>query len=192
MRWVGWGLGTEEVRRWPRTTVEGGEVGLGWVAGMRDRHEETGVYTRFNHEPAIGLVISKQSDANTVTTAKAVAEKIERVKRRIGYEDLTQTARLELPFAVDQVVKDKEPEFVQFFNTSISISPKLHMLHLLPGIGKKLMWEILEEREKKPFESFGEISQRIKSIPNPAKMIASRVLEELQDPNVKYHIFTTR
>jgi putative nucleotide binding protein len=119
-------------------------------------------------------------------------EKIERVKRRIGYEDLTQTARLELPFAVDQVVKDKEPEFVQFFNTSISISPKLHMLHLLPGIGKKLMWEILEEREKKPFESFGEISQRIKSIPNPAKMIASRVLEELQDPNVKYHIFTTR
>jgi len=66
------------------------------------------------------------------------------------------------------------------------------MLHLLPGIGKKLMWEILEEREKKPFESFAEISQRIKSIPHPEKMIISRILEELEDPNIKYHLFTSR
>ncbi len=119
-------------------------------------------------------------------------EKIERVKRRISYEDLTQTARLELPFAVEHIVKEKEPEFVQFFNKSISISPKLHMLHLLPGIGKKLMWEILQEREKKPFETYAEISQRIKSIPHPEKMIIARVLEELQDPTVKYHLFTSR
>ncbi|OPX71783.1 MAG: hypothetical protein A4E39_01860 [Methanoregulaceae archaeon PtaB.Bin152] len=119
-------------------------------------------------------------------------EKIERVKRRISYEDLTQTARLELPFAVERIVKEKEPEFVQFFNKSISISPKLHMLHLLPGIGKKLMWEILQEREKKPFETYAEISQRIKSIPHPEKMIIARVLEELQDPTVKYHLFTSR
>ena len=119
-------------------------------------------------------------------------EKIERVKRRISYEDLTQTARLELPFAVERIVKEKEQEFVQFFNKSISISPKLHMLHLLPGIGKKLMWEILEERNKKPFDSFAEISQRIKSIPHPEKMIISRVMEELQDPSVKYHLFTSR
>ena len=40
----------------------------------------------------------------------------------------------------------REQDFVLFFNKSISITPKLHMLHLLPGIGKKLMWEILEER----------------------------------------------
>lgn len=49
-------------------------------------------------------------------------------------------------------MKEKEPEFVLFFNKSISISPKLRMLHLLPGIGKETMWEILEERNKKPFE----------------------------------------
>jgi putative nucleotide binding protein len=119
-------------------------------------------------------------------------EKIERVKRRISYDELTQTARLELPYVVDQLVAEKEPEFVQFFNKSISITPKLHMLHLLPGIGKKLMWEILEEREKRPFESFADISQRIKSIPHPEKMVANRILEELQDPNVKYHVFTSK
>ncbi|HUU76646.1 MAG TPA: DUF655 domain-containing protein [Methanoregulaceae archaeon] len=119
-------------------------------------------------------------------------EKIERVKRRIGYDELTPTARLELPYAVDNVVHQKEGEYVQFFNKSISISPKLHMLHLLPGIGKKLMWEILEEREKKSFESFAEISQRIKSIPHPDKMVVNRIMEELQDPNVKYHLFTSK
>ena len=63
-------------------------------------------------------------------------QKIERVKRRISYDELTQTAKIELPFTIEQLVQEKEPEFVQFFNKSISITPKLHMLHLLPGIGK--------------------------------------------------------
>jgi putative nucleotide binding protein len=122
----------------------------------------------------------------------AEREKIERVKRRISYEELTQTARGELPFMVEQVVKEREQDFVAFFNKSISITPRLHMLHLLPGIGRKLMWEILEERNKKPFESFADIAARIKSIPHPEKMILSRILEELQDKDVKYHVFTTK
>jgi putative nucleotide binding protein len=119
-------------------------------------------------------------------------DKIERVKRRISYDELTQTARLELPFVIEQLVKEHEADYVQFFNKSISISPKLHMLHLLPGIGKKLMWEILEAREKKPFESFADISARIKSIPHPEKMIIARIMEELQDPEIKYHVFTSK
>jgi putative nucleotide binding protein len=81
---------------------------------------------------------------------------------------------------------------VDFFNKAISVTPKLHMLHLLPGIGRKLMWEILEEREKKPFESFADISQRIKAIPHPDRMIINRILEELQDPETKYRVFTAR
>jgi HAE1 family hydrophobic/amphiphilic exporter-1 len=81
IRSLGWLLSPDELRRLPLTTVNGQQVVLGEVATIRDSHEETRIYTRFNHEPAIGLVISKQSDANTVTTAKAVAEKIERVKQ---------------------------------------------------------------------------------------------------------------
>ncbi len=122
----------------------------------------------------------------------AEREKIERVKRRIGYEELTHTAKGELPFIIEKVVKDREPDFVTFFNKAISITPKLHMLHLLPGIGKKLMWEILEERNKKPFTTFADISARIKSIPHPEKMIQARILEELQEKDVKYHVFTTK
>lgn len=119
-------------------------------------------------------------------------EKIERVKRRIGYEELPPAAKLELPFAVERIVKEHSDRFVQFFNRAISITPRMHMLHLLPGIGKKLMWEILEERNRRPFTSFEDISQRIKAITHPEKMIVERILEELQNPETKYRLFTTK
>ena len=119
-------------------------------------------------------------------------DKIERVKRRMSYQELTHGAINELPFVIEKIVKEREQEYVDFYNKSISITPKLHMLHLLPGIGKKLMWEIIEERNKKPFESFADISTRIKSLPHPEKMILNRILEELQDQTVKYHLFTSR
>jgi len=122
----------------------------------------------------------------------AERDKIERVKRRISYDDLTPTARGELPFIIEKLVKEREPEFVAFFNKSISITPRLHMLHLLPGIGKKLMWEILETRSKKQFGNFADISARIKAIPHPEKMIHGRIMEELQNPDVKYHVFTSK
>ncbi|RXE57265.1 DNA-binding protein [Methanoculleus taiwanensis] len=119
-------------------------------------------------------------------------EKIERVKRRVGYEELTHAAKLELPYAVETIVREQEGRFVEFFNKSISITPKLHMLHLLPGIGKKLMWEVIEQRNRKPFESYADISQRIKSMPHPDKMVVNRILHEIEDPEEKYHLFTSK
>ena len=38
----------------------------------------------------------------------------------------------------------------------------MHMLELLPGVGKKHMWEIIEARKDKPFESFEDIKNRVK------------------------------
>ena len=67
---------------------------------------------------------------------------IDHVKRRIRYDELSHGAQLELPVVVEQIVLDDEPRFVKFFNEAYSITPKLHMLELLPGIGKKLMWAI--------------------------------------------------
>lgn len=139
--------------------------------------------------PKAGVVIDLHEK---VYIGDAEREKIERVKRRIGYAELTNTAQGELPFIIEEVVKAREADFVAFFNTSISITPRLHMLHLLPGIGKKLMWEILESRNRKPFESFADLNGRIKSLPHPDKMIVARILEELQDKDIKYHLFTSK
>ena len=87
---------------------------------------------------------------------------------------------------------ENQDRYVDFFNKAVPITSKQHMLHLLPGIGKKLLWEILEERGKKPFENFADISERIKAIPRPEQMIVKRILEEIEDPNVKYHLFTSK
>lgn len=139
--------------------------------------------------PKTGVIIDIHEK---VYIGDAERDKVERVKRRIGFAELTHTAQGELPFIIEEVVRAREADFIMFFNKSISITPKLHMLHLLPGIGKKLMWEILEARNKKPFESFADISGRIKSLPHPEKMIQARILEELEDKDVKYHLFTSK
>ncbi len=65
------------------------------------------------------------------------------------------------------------------------------MLELLPGIGKKLMWGIIEEKKKGKFASFKELVERVKGLHAPEKLIAHRVLDELKDENIKYRIFTT-
>jgi len=118
--------------------------------------------------------------------------KIERVKRRLRYDELTHGAVQELPFVIEKIIKENEKNYIDFYNKALPITPKLHMLSLLPGIGKKLMWEIIEERGKKPFESFAELSQRIKAVPHPDRMILNRIILEIEDPNEKYHLFTSR
>jgi putative nucleotide binding protein len=129
-----------------------------------------------------------------VYIGKGDRDKIEYVKRRIGFKDLSSAARSELPYVIEELVDAKEGEFLKFFNDSHSISTRLHQLELLPGIGKKLMWEILDERKKKPFESFEDISKRIKALPDPKKLIVRRVLSELEEDRRlgkgKYKLFT--
>ena len=81
IRSLGWVTSPAELADLPVSTVNGEVVTLGQVADVRDSHPETRIYTRFNGEPAVGLVVAKQSDANTISTAKAVFAKIERIKQ---------------------------------------------------------------------------------------------------------------
>src|SRR5205823_6457511 len=48
---------------------------------VRDAHPETRLYTRLNRQPSVGVIVTKQSGANTVSTAQAVREKVEQAKR---------------------------------------------------------------------------------------------------------------
>ena len=66
---------------------------------------------------------------------------------------------------------------------------RMHTLELLPGLGKKHMWVILEERQIKPFESFQDIKERVKLLPDPKMSIIKRIIKELEG-NEKYRIFT--
>ena len=115
-------------------------------------------------------------------------EKINRIIGRIGYSDLTANAKAELLSVLEELIANQEQRFVSFFNNSQAITPRMHALELLPGIGKKSMWQIINARERKPFTSFKDIQERT-SVGDPIKVIAKRILDELTGGE-KYRIFS--
>jgi len=123
-----------------------------------------------------------------IYVGKERREKINRVIGRIGYDELTATAKAELASVLEELVKNQESRFVEFFNSSQPITPRMHSLELLPGIGKKSMWHIVNEREKKVFRSFDDIHKRA-SIGDPVKLVVMRILDELSGES-KYRVFT--
>lgn len=114
--------------------------------------------------------------------------KIGKVLRKIDYDDLTNTSKALIQSILENEIKNYEDLFVNFFNKSTSITPRLHALKLIPGIGQKHMWEIIEARDRQEFVTFKDISDRT-SISNPSKQIALRIIKELQR-DVKYYIFS--
>lgn len=105
----------------------------------------------------------------------------------ILYDDLTSIAKSNLPTAIQNIVLELEKEFTTFFNTAQPLTIKLHMLELIPGIGKKTLWLILEERSKEPFKNFADIKSRIKGF-DPQKAIVERILSELRGSE-RYYLF---
>lgn len=133
----------------------------------------------------------KLSPQDRVYIGKKNRERIERVKQRIGYDELTSAAKAELPYVIEKIIEEKKDKYLRFFNEASPITSRYHQFELIPGIGKKLMWAIIEEREKKSFDSFEELKERVKSLPNPKEMLAKRIEKELKGKD-KYSIFARR
>ena len=116
------------------------------------------------------------------------AGKLKDVLKKIDYDELTATSKALIQPILEREVLNFEEEFINFFNNSTSITPRMHALKLLPGVGKKHMWEILDARQKQNFVTFQDISDRT-SISQPTKLIAQRIIKELQR-DVKYYLFS--
>jgi putative nucleotide binding protein len=123
-----------------------------------------------------------------VYVGKNAREEITYIVGRISYDELTTAARTELPAVIGKIVVNREKWFIDFFNNAQAVTPRMHALELIPGIGKKYMWQVINEREKKPFESFDDLQKRTE-LPSPVKLITKRILEELGGES-KYRLFT--
>ena len=119
-------------------------------------------------------------------------QEILHVKKRVSYNELTNASQSELPFVIMQIIKAHEQRFVQFFNEAQAITTRFHMLELLPGLGKKTMWGIIEERKKGPFKDLADISARVPLAHQIEKHVAQRIEAELQNPDEKYRLFVAR
>ncbi|TMI08789.1 DUF655 domain-containing protein [Candidatus Bathyarchaeota archaeon] len=115
-------------------------------------------------------------------------EKVDRILTRISYDQLTANAKAEIVPLIAELVKSQEKRFVEFFNNSQPVTPRMHSLEWLPGVGKKSMWQIVNMRERKPFTSYKDIQERtgLSDIP---KIVSKRIMEELSTES-KYRLFT--
>jgi len=123
-----------------------------------------------------------------VYVGKESREEVTYIIGRIGFDELTAAAKSELPGVIGRIILNREKWFVNFFNTARAVTPRMHALELVPGIGKKYMWQVINERTRKPFESFEDLQKRTE-LPNPVKLITKRVMEELEGES-KYRLFT--
>jgi putative nucleotide binding protein len=115
-------------------------------------------------------------------------DKIHHIMGRLTPDKLTQTAKAELELVIKDIVEKEQKRFVDFFNKAQPLSTRMHQLELLPGLGKKHMWEILDARKEKPFENFKDIKKRVKLMPDPEKAIIRRILKEISGDE-KHRIF---
>ncbi len=115
-------------------------------------------------------------------------DEIHHIKGRIEMEKLTATAQNGLISVVEELVDKDEARYIDFFNKAQPLTMRMHQLELLPGLGKKHMWEILEARKEKPFADFEDLRQRVKLLPNPKQTVVKRILAELEGKE-KWKIF---
>src|SRR3989338_8457382 len=144
----------------------------------------TSFFTLLELVPREGTNLAQEEE---VYIGEGKRDKIRFIKGQMEYRDLTNQAQSILQEIVEKLVKLNEPRFVEFFNKGTTITPRMHQFQLLPGIGKKHLIDILDERKKKPFESFSDISTRVNLFPDPMKTVVRRIMDELQNDE-KYYL----
>ena len=111
---------------------------------------------------------------------------IDHVRARVNYRELTHTAQSELGFVLDDVVSENEEKFIKFYNHAGPISRRYHSLELIPGLGKKTMNLIVQNR---PYTGFRQMEEKIPNFRNPEKYISQRIENEIKETDQKYRLF---
>lgn len=165
----------------------------GYPFDTRQSHKKSPIVQALGKDHFVLLELIPKKDVSLqvqeeVYIGEGKRDKVHHILGRIDLEKLTQTAKGELDIVVNDLVNKNEEKFVKFFSTAGPINARRHQIELLPGIGKKHMWEILEERKNGDFKSFEDIKKRVKLMPDPKQVIIKRILMEINNED-KYKIF---
>ncbi|MBW2985541.1 DUF655 domain-containing protein [Candidatus Woesearchaeota archaeon] len=144
-----------------------------------------------NHFVLLELVPKKEEivqPGEEIYIGEGKRDKIHHILGRLEPDKLTRTAEEELKFVIESLVENNKSRFVEFFNKAQPLTTRMHQIELLPGLGKKHMWEIIEARKTAPFKDFEDIKKRVKLMPNPQKIVISRIISEITGDE-KHHLF---
>ncbi len=166
----------------------------GRTADDRPQYEKEPLAYVLDSEAFELFEVIADSDANVSIGDRVDLSTADFVSRysSIDYDDLPGGAQSELEYVIEDLVEEQEQRFVDFYNDAQPITLRLHQLNLLPGIGKKLRNNILDERKRDPFESFEELEERISGLHDPQQVLVDRIMEELREDDLKYRIFAPR
>ncbi|MHA2176228.1 MAG: DUF655 domain-containing protein [Candidatus Hodarchaeales archaeon] len=118
-----------------------------------------------------------------LSKSKGIVKKI----IKIGYNELSDSVIDILPNIIREIVVSHESRFIRFLNESRPLTTQMHQLQLLPGIGNKRLWQILEARKKKPFANFEDFMERT-GISDPHSLFINRIIQEIEGSE-KYTLF---
>ena len=116
-------------------------------------------------------------------------EEVHHIIQRITPDKLSGNGMISLSERISVIVGENEEKYIDIINKLGSINVRLHSLSLIPGVGKKMVQKILEERNKGPFKSYSDFDSRVGFTSGISKSIEDRIEEELAGSD-KYRIFT--
>ena len=126
----------------------------------------------------LGVPDSTFEVGERVFIGKEGRTKVLSVLGKMEYSRISNSAQSELPGVVEKVVTQNEKRFIDYLNNAQPLTPRIHALELIPGIGKTYMKVMLEEREKSLFVDFNDLQNRV-GLKEPIKHITKRILEEI-------------
>ena len=138
----------------------------------------------------LGIPNSTFEVGEKIYIGKEGRTKVSSVLGKLDYDKISSSAQSELESTVENIVTNNESKFVEYLNNAQPLTPRIHALELIPGIGKTYMKSMLEERERKKFESYQDLQERV-GLKEPVKHIAQRIIDEISGES-RMNLFVKR
>jgi len=138
----------------------------------------------------LGVENSTFDVGERVYIGKEGRTKVKSVLGKIDYTKMSILTQNEIPRIIELIVTKNEKRFVDYLNNAQPITPRIHALELIPGIGKTYMNVLIQEREKKLFESYSDMEKRT-GFKEPIKHLSQRILEEISG-KTRMNLFAKR
>ena len=138
----------------------------------------------------LGIENSTFDVGERIYIGKEGRTKVQSVLGKMDYAKISDSAKDEIPTVVESIVTKNEAKFVDYINNAQPLTPRIHALELIPGIGKTYLNAIIKEREKGQFESFNDIEKRV-GLKEPRRHLSQRIIEEISG-EARMNLFVKR
>ena len=138
----------------------------------------------------LGIENSTFDVGERIYIGKEGRSKVQSVLGKMDYTKISDAAKNEIPTVVKLIVTKNETKLVDYINKAQPLTPRIHALELIPGIGKTYLNVIIKEREKGLFVSFDDIEKRA-GLKEPIKHLSQRIIEEISG-ETRMNLFVKR